>query len=150
MARSGASSSTTAARPSSEGSTRAGAGVCRLRTWTDAVSAPLGGAPSQRTSSTVKLRAASAAASPTTTSRIGDVAHPSWRASAVGVYRLWRDLGYAVGALLAGLTADWLGLGAAIWLVAGVTAASGVVVALRMRETLGRPAAVLGPSPAPV
>ncbi|MCC6995932.1 MAG: MFS transporter [Deltaproteobacteria bacterium] len=85
---------------------------------------------------------------PTLLAAIGDVAHPSWRASAVGVYRLWRDLGYAVGALLAGLTADWLGLGAAIWLVAGVTAASGLVVALRMRETLGRPAAVLGPSPA--
>ena len=40
---------------------------------------------------------------------IGDVAHPSWRASAVGVYRLWRDLGYAIGALLAGLTADAFG-----------------------------------------
>ena len=98
----------------------------------------------------VLLGAGTAMVYPTLLAAIGDVAHPSWRASAVGVYRLWRDLGYAVGALLAGLTADWLGLGAAIWLVAGVTAASGVVVALRMRETLGRPAAVLGPSPAPV
>jgi hypothetical protein len=42
---------------------------------------------------------------PTLLAAIGDVAHPRWRASAVGVYRLWRDLGYAVGALLAGLTA---------------------------------------------
>ena len=47
---------------------------------------------------------------PTLLAAIGDVAHPSWRASAVGVYRLWRDLGYAVGALLAGVTADAFGL----------------------------------------
>ncbi len=87
----------------------------------------------------VLLGAGTAMVYPTLLAAIGDVAHPSWRASAVGVYRLWRDLGYAVGALLAGLTADWLGLAAAIWLVAGVTAASGLVVALRMRETLGRP-----------
>jgi MFS family permease len=73
---------------------------------------------------------------PTLLAAIGDVAHPSWRASAVGVYRLWRDLGYAVGALLAGLTADALGLSGAVWLVAGITLASGLVVAVRMRETL--------------
>ena len=75
---------------------------------------------------------------PTLLAAIGDVAHPSWRASAVGVYRLWRDLGYAVGALLAGVTADWFGLGAAMWLVAGLTFASGVVAATRMRESLAR------------
>ncbi len=73
---------------------------------------------------------------PTLLAAIGDVAHPSWRASSVGVYRLWRDLGYAVGALLAGLTADALGLPAAMWSVAALTFASGVVVAARMRETL--------------
>ena len=75
---------------------------------------------------------------PTLLAAIGDVAHPSWRASAVGVYRLWRDLGYAIGALLAGVLADVLGLPAAMWLVAALTAASGLVVAVRMRETLGR------------
>jgi MFS family permease len=75
---------------------------------------------------------------PTLLAAIGDVAHPSWRASSVGVYRLWRDLGYAIGALLAGATADALGLPAAMWLVAGLTFASGVVVSLRMRETLRR------------
>src|SRR5574338_110104 len=75
---------------------------------------------------------------PTLLAAIGDVAHPSWRASAVGVYRLWRDLGYAIGALLAGLTADALGLPAAMWLVAAVTLVSGLVVALRMSETLRR------------
>jgi MFS family permease len=75
---------------------------------------------------------------PTLLAAIGDVAHPTWRGSSVGVYRLWRDLGYAVGALLAGVTADALGVPAAIWLVAGVTFASGLVVALRMRETRRR------------
>jgi MFS family permease len=75
---------------------------------------------------------------PTLLAAIGDVAHPSWRASAVGVYRLWRDLGYAIGALLAGIVADLLGLSAAISLIAALTFGSGLVVALRMRETLRR------------
>jgi len=75
---------------------------------------------------------------PTLLASVGDVANPSWRASAVGVYRLWRDLGYAVGALLAGLTADALGLPTAILLIAGLTFASGLVVAVRMSETLPR------------
>lgn len=74
---------------------------------------------------------------PTLLAAIGDVAHPEWRASAVGVYRLWRDLGYAVGALLAGFTADLFGLAAALWLVAALTFASGLITATRMRETLG-------------
>jgi MFS family permease len=73
---------------------------------------------------------------PTLLAAIGDVAHPSWRASSVGVYRLWRDLGYAFGALLAGITADAFGLPAAMWLVAALTFASGLVVAVRMHETL--------------
>ncbi len=75
---------------------------------------------------------------PTLLATIGDVAHPRWRASAVGVYRLWRDLGYAVGALLAGITADVFGLPAALWLVAGLTALSGLVAAGRMNETLAK------------
>jgi MFS family permease len=75
---------------------------------------------------------------PTLLAAIGDVAHPSWRASAVGVYRLWRDLGYAVGALLAGLTADLFGLDAAMWLVVALTFGSGMVSAARMTETLCR------------
>ncbi len=73
---------------------------------------------------------------PTLLAAIGDVAHPSWRASSVGVYRLWRDLGYAAGALLAGIVADALGLSIAMWLVAALTALSGVATALRMTETL--------------
>lgn len=67
---------------------------------------------------------------------IGDVAHPAWRASAVGVYRLWRDLGYAIGALVAGLTADLFGLTVALWVVAALTFLSGLVSAVRMAETL--------------
>jgi MFS family permease len=73
---------------------------------------------------------------PTLLAAVGDVAHPSWRASAVGVYRLWRDLGYAFGALLAGITADGLGLTAAVLTIAALTCASGVVAAIRMTETL--------------
>jgi len=64
---------------------------------------------------------------------VGDVVHPSWRASSVGVYRLWRDLGYAIGSLVAGAAADALGLSTAMWLVAGLTFASGVVVAAEVR-----------------
>jgi MFS family permease len=71
---------------------------------------------------------------PTLLAAIGDVAHPSWRASAVGVYRFWRDIGYAVGALIAGAAADWFGLAGAMWLVAGLTLLSGIGVAVRMRE----------------
>jgi MFS family permease len=77
---------------------------------------------------------------PTLLAAIGDVAHPSWRASSVGVYRLWRDLGYAIGALLAGATADALGLASSLWVVAAITFASGVLVAVRMSETLRRAA----------
>src|SRR5438132_1071681 len=82
------------------------------------------------------LGAGTAMVYPTLLAAIGDVAHPSWRASAVGVYRLWRDAGYAVGALLAGATADAFGTPAAMWLVAGLTFLSGGVVAVRLRETL--------------
>jgi predicted MFS family arabinose efflux permease len=67
---------------------------------------------------------------------VGDVAHPSWRASAVGVYRLWRDLGYAVGAVLAGVLADALGMSAAIAVVGLLTIVSGLLVVVRMPETL--------------
>jgi len=72
---------------------------------------------------------------PTLLAAISDVAHPSWRATAVGVYRLWRDTGFAVGALLAGVVADLAGLEAAVWVIAALTAASGLVVAVRMYET---------------
>lgn len=76
---------------------------------------------------------------PTLLAAIGDVAHPSWRASAVGVYRFWRDLGYAIGALIAGVTADAFGLNVAMWVIAALTFVSGVVSAARMAETLPAP-----------
>lgn len=72
---------------------------------------------------------------PTLLAVIGDVAHPAWRARAVGVYRLWRDGGFAVGALLAGVLADAYGLTTAIYAIAALTAASGLLVAVRMYET---------------
>lgn len=75
---------------------------------------------------------------PTLLASIGDVAHPSWRASAVGVYRLWRDLGYAAGAIIAGVVADLFGLGNAALVIAGLTFLSGTVVAGRMTETRKR------------
>jgi len=96
----------------------------------------------------VLMGAGTAMVYPTLLAVVGDVAHPTWRARAVGVYRLWRDLGYAAGALIAGITADLLGLRAAIWLVATITAASGLIVAARMYET--HHPSPPAPQPAPV
>ena len=73
---------------------------------------------------------------PTLLAAIGDVAHPAWRARSVGVYRLWRDGGFAVGAVLSGMIADRWGIRPAIWTVAALTAGSGLLVAIRMYETL--------------
>ena len=72
---------------------------------------------------------------PTLLAAIGDVAHPAWRASAVGVYRLWRDFGYALGALIAGVVADLFGLSDAALVVAALTFGSGLIVSVRMKET---------------
>jgi MFS family permease len=71
---------------------------------------------------------------PTLLGATSDHAHPSWRATAIGVYRLWRDLGYAVGALVAGVVADRLGIPMAIQVVAVMTLLSGIVVAAAYRE----------------
>ncbi|MDR3684601.1 MAG: MFS transporter [Geothrix sp.] len=71
---------------------------------------------------------------PTLLAAIGDGVHPARRASVVGVYRLWRDLGYAIGALLSGLVADLFGVSSAMGLVAGLTFLSGVIALLRMDE----------------
>ena len=75
---------------------------------------------------------------PTLLAAVGDSVHPSWRASAVGVYRLWRDLGYAIGALLSAIVADLIGVGGALWLVAGLTFLSGGIAAVRLTETAAR------------
>jgi MFS family permease len=95
----------------------------------------LGGSVTPWAAGAILLGVGTAMVYPTLLAAVGDVAHPGWRASAVGVYRLWRDAGFAVGALLAGLVADLAGLEAAVWVVAALTAASGLVVAARMYET---------------
>ena len=66
---------------------------------------------------------------------VGDLAHPSWRAIAVGVYRAWRDLGYVVGALLAGILSDLLGTPRTVIVVGVLTALSGVLFAVRFQES---------------
>jgi len=73
---------------------------------------------------------------PTLLAAVSDVADPRWRASAIGVYRFWRDAGFAVGAILAGVLADAFGYAAAIGAIAVLTALSALVVAVRMYETL--------------
>ena len=76
---------------------------------------------------------------PTLLAAVADVAAPAWRGAALGVYRLWRDLGFAVGAVVAGVLADRAGMPTAIAVIALVTALAGVVVLVRMRETVQGP-----------
>jgi MFS family permease len=79
---------------------------------------------------------------PTLLAAITDYAHPTWRATSLGVYRFWRDLGYAVGALVSGAVADFVGLAAAIHLVAALTLMSGLVVVWMMRRPRPAPVAI--------
>ena len=85
----------------------------------------------------VILGAGTALVYPTLLAAVGDQAHPAWRATSLGVYRFWRDAGFAVGAIVTGIVADLTNPRGAIWLVAGITALSGVVVAKRMAESAG-------------
>jgi len=73
---------------------------------------------------------------PTLLAVVSDAAHVPERATSVGIYRFWRDCGYAVGAIVAGVIADAEGFSAAIITIACLTGLSGLVVALRMRETM--------------
>ncbi|HET7721165.1 MAG TPA: MFS transporter, partial [Acidimicrobiales bacterium] len=73
---------------------------------------------------------------PTLIAAVGDVAHPTWRATAVGVYRLWRDAGYVAGALLGGVVADMFDLRTAVLVIAGLSVLTGLIVAARMDETV--------------
>ncbi|WP_406689367.1 MFS transporter [Saccharopolyspora sp. ID03-671] len=84
---------------------------------------------------TLLLGAGTAMVYPTLLAAIGDVAHPGWRARSVGVYRLWRDSGYAAGAVLGGIVADLADLRAAVWAAAALSLASGISIAIRMYET---------------
>jgi MFS family permease len=83
----------------------------------------------------VLFGAGTAMAYPTLIAAVGDIAHPAWRGAAVGVYRWWRDFGFAVGAVLAGVLADAYSITTAIVVIAAITAASGIDVAVRMTET---------------
>lgn len=83
----------------------------------------------------VALGAGTALVYPTLLAVVSDVAHPAWRATAVGTYRFWRDAGFAIGGIAVGLIADSGGLKPAIWATAAVTAGSGLVVLVRMYET---------------
>jgi MFS family permease len=76
---------------------------------------------------------------PSLIAAVSDASHPTWRARSLSVYRFWRDLGYAIGALSAGLIADSFGLSWAIASIAALTFLSGVVVAVLMRETEPHP-----------
>lgn len=72
---------------------------------------------------------------PTLIAAVSDASHPSWRARSLSVYRFWRDLGYAIGALSAGVIADTLGMPWAIMIVSGLSFFSGAIVGLLMHET---------------
>jgi MFS family permease len=83
----------------------------------------------------ILLGAGTAMVYPTLLAAISDVAHPEWRARSVGTYRLWRDGGFAVGAVLSGILADAFSIPTAVAVIGVLTAASGVLVAVRMRGT---------------
>ncbi len=69
---------------------------------------------------------------PTFLSTIAQVATPIERAESIGTFRLWRDLGYAIGAVISGITADLFGIEYAIYLIGGLTIISSIVIKLRM------------------
>lgn len=72
---------------------------------------------------------------PSLLAAVADVSQPQWRGTSLGVFRMWRDLGYAVGAILIGLISDVLGFDAGFYFTAIAMFLSGVVVALWMYET---------------
>ncbi len=84
----------------------------------------------------ILLGAGTAMVYPALLAAVSDSAHPSWRASSLGVYRFWRDIGYAVGALMAGIVANSFGLMWAVHIAGLITLLSGVVVLIKMKETL--------------
>jgi MFS family permease len=86
----------------------------------------------------VLLGSGTAMVYPSLLAAVGDVAHPVWRARSLSVYRFWRDLGYAVGALIAGFVADWFGLAWAIHVAGLLTFVSGVMAWILIRETAAK------------
>ncbi|TGN29566.1 MFS transporter [Empedobacter tilapiae] len=67
---------------------------------------------------------------------VSDTAHPNWRASSLGVYRFWRDMGYALGALMAGIVGSFFGLEWAVHIAGIITFISGIIVWIRMKEAI--------------
>jgi MFS family permease len=90
----------------------------------------------------VLLGSGTAMVYPSLLAAVGDIAHPVWRARSLSVYRFWRDLGYAVGALIAGFVADWFGLVWAIHVAGLLTLVSGVMAWILIRETAAKRVAV--------
>ena len=86
-------------------------------------------------SALVALGVGTALVYPTLLATVADIAPPSQRGAMVGIYRLWRDLGYAIGALLAGALADAIGMSGAINVIGAATIASGIIVAVRLKES---------------
>jgi len=95
--------------------------------------------------SAVLLGIGTAMAQPALSAAVADHTHPSWRAQGLGVYRFWRDLGYAIGAVIAGLLAQALGLSAAVIAGGVLTLASGLLAA---RWITGGSSHVAAPRPA--
>lgn len=83
----------------------------------------------------VLLGAGTAMVYPALLAVVGDVAHPSWRGRAIGIYRVWRDLGYAFGAILGALLATTLGLSWAVWGASALSLISAIALFSRLRET---------------
>ncbi|WP_211270452.1 MFS transporter [Streptomyces exfoliatus] len=85
--------------------------------------------------SAIALGLGTAMVYPALIASVSDHAHPAWRANALGTYRFWRDIGYAAGALIAGILADLLGLNATVIAAAALTAASGLLAARWITDT---------------
>lgn len=83
----------------------------------------------------VVLGAGTATVYPSLLAVVGDVAHPSWRGRAIGIYRVWRDLGYAFGAVIGGVVAAYFGLSYAVWAAAALSLLSAMAAISRLRET---------------
>ncbi len=83
----------------------------------------------------ISIGAGTAMVYPTFLTVVADNTHPNQRAESVGVFRLSRDLGYAIGAILTGIVADWLGVNAAVILVAALTITSALIIKFRMTHS---------------
>jgi MFS family permease len=109
--------------------------------WVQALGLLLTGATGQFVwwfAGSVLLGVGTAMVYPSLIAAVSDASHPSWRARSLSIYRFWRDLGYAIGGLSAGLIADWFGFAAAILAIAGLTFLSGAVVAIGMGKRQSR------------